>query len=113
MHIAITLGDPAGIGPEVVKAALTAWRPDAPDVQVTLVGPRNLTSPLVQRAGGLTDALNLDPFDGPLGEPSAASGAAALAAIHAAIDLADAGHVQALVTAPVSKQALVMAGGHD
>jgi len=130
-RLAVTLGDPAGIGPEVVAralstdAALEACRP-------LVVGPR---AALEAALGALGRRLALravapgdDPWEGsvpetvpvldpapdlplpPLGAPSAASGALALAALEAAADLARAGAVEGLVTAPVAKAAVRLAG---
>lgn len=83
--LAITLGDPAGIGPEVVEKALA-----------TLAVPHRIFGRV--------------PPDIRHGEISAAYGAIALEAIHAAIDAVESGECSALVTAPIHKQSIALAG---
>lgn len=99
MRLAVTLGDPRGIGPEVAaKAArLLADHPERPSL--LFIGPRGT---------GAEDAA--DEFI-PLGEWSAtgdevAAGRLAAAAIEEAIQLASAGKVAGIVTAPIDKHAL-------
>jgi len=83
--LAITLGDPAGIGPEVVEKALASL-----DVPVRLFGTTR--SPVRY------------------GEISAEYGRVALAAIDDALDAIARGECSALVTAPIHKQAIALAG---
>ncbi len=101
----MTLGDPAGIGPEVVALALN----DAADY--VLFGPANIAGPIAETAGAR--AVLGPAFDGPRGRPSAASGSAALHALMSAIEHAQRGDVDALCTAPLSKEALALAGSAD
>jgi len=92
-RIALTCGDPAGIGPEVVAAA--AADPAVLDVCVPVVfGP----SPDDARAGFR------------LGEVSAAAGQAAFDTLVGAVRAAEAGEVDAIATGPVSKEAFAAAG---
>jgi 4-hydroxythreonine-4-phosphate dehydrogenase len=83
--LAITLGDPAGIGPEVVEKAL-----------------RDLDVPA--RLFGATG--------GPIryGEISAEYGRIALQAIDDAVGAIERGECSALVTAPIHKQSIALAG---
>lgn len=91
IRLAVTAGDPAGIGPEIRTAAIDALEPaERAAVELVLIG--DLTRP-----------------DGPPG-PSAASGAVAAAGLLEAIDLARSGEVDGVVTAPLSKEALRLAG---
>ena len=83
--LAITLGDPAGIGPEVVAKALRQI-----DVPHRLFGETR------------------EPVR--YGEISAASGRIALDAIESAIQSIERGECSALVTAPIHKQAIALAG---
>jgi 4-hydroxythreonine-4-phosphate dehydrogenase len=83
--LAITLGDPAGIGPEIVRKALSNV-----DVPFRLFGETD-------------DAIRY-------GEISAQYGRVALDAIDAAIDAVERGECSALVTAPIHKQAIALAG---
>jgi 4-hydroxythreonine-4-phosphate dehydrogenase len=114
-RLALTAGDPAGIGPEVVLKALSS--PDRPPAPVIVYGPMAV---LLDRAVrfGLRPPQELDarfvdvPLDGPvdLGRTSAAAGRAAARAVLRAVADARAGRVQALVTAPLNKQSLHAAG---
>ena len=115
MKLVVTLGDPAGIGPEVVEAALRRWLPAQPaPMDIALIGPAGVADAIANRlAAASVRALVQPPFLGPVGEPTAQSGAAALGALMAGIHLAQQGQAQALVTAPISKQALAMAGSKD
>jgi 4-hydroxythreonine-4-phosphate dehydrogenase len=89
-RIALTAGDPAGIGPEIVRKAA--------------VDPRVLAvcEPVVY---GPPDVLQVTP-----GEVSAHAGRAAYEAVCAAVRDALAGQVDAVATAPVSKLAFARAG---
>ncbi|KAA2316951.1 4-hydroxythreonine-4-phosphate dehydrogenase PdxA [Pseudooceanicola sediminis] len=125
--LAVTLGDPAGIGPEIALRAVIA--PDAPDC--VLYGPhvvaeraRALVAPdhvlqivshpeepaLSGRHLRLveTGAAMVTPV--PYGAVSQDAGQAAFGAIRAAIDAAMAGQVGGIVTAPIHKEALSAAG---
>jgi 4-hydroxythreonine-4-phosphate dehydrogenase len=115
MRLALTLGDPAGIGPEVVLKALAD--PDRPPAAFVLYGPAAALADRARRFG-LKSAEELGaevvdiPLEGPvpLGRTSAAGGrAAALAVLRAAED-AMAGRVDAIVTAPLNKESLHAAG---
>ncbi|HTI68039.1 MAG TPA: 4-hydroxythreonine-4-phosphate dehydrogenase PdxA [Caulobacteraceae bacterium] len=129
--IAISLGDPAGIGPEIAfKAAqdrrvLAACRPvlvgdrRALEVHGRACGfePRiNVVAPggaADARGGGAVDLVHLDLFgDAPLrlGEVSALAGHAALDAARAAIDMAMKGEVAAVVACPQTETAIAMTG---
>lgn len=89
-RIALTVGDPAGIGPEIVEKAMA-------DAQV-----RASCEPLVYGPPG---SAHFTP-----GTLSAESGRAAYEAIVAAVRDAQAGRVDAIATAPVSKLAFARAG---
>jgi len=113
--IALTLGDPAGIGPEV---ALAAQRDPAirSHARLLLLGPGRLRPKGIlpfDPATEIQDSAWLD-TGGPgawrMGEVQASCGRAAIDALRAGHDLATARRVDALVTGPVSKQALHMAG---
>jgi 4-hydroxythreonine-4-phosphate dehydrogenase len=91
--VAITAGDPSGIGPEIaVKAARD---------------PRVLAA-CVPRLYGPHTPGDLDAF--PAGQVSAASARAAYDAIVRAVEDARQGRVSAIATAPVSKAAFAAAG---
>ncbi len=111
--LALSLGDPAGIGPEVAAKAL-ADRGLARAAHWLVCGspasvPKALWPALAPRAGLRWLALP-DAGRWRLGRPSAASGALAAQAVRAGARLALSGQAQALVTAPLSKEALHLAG---
>jgi 4-hydroxythreonine-4-phosphate dehydrogenase len=89
-RIALTVGDPAGIGPEIAAKA-------AEDPLV-----RHACEPILYGAGGTSQFTP--------GELSAAAGRAAYEAILAAVRDAQAGVVDAIATAPVNKLAFARAG---
>jgi 4-hydroxythreonine-4-phosphate dehydrogenase len=110
-RLAVTLGDPRGIGPEITAAALAAPL----DADVTLVGADDQIAaiPAARRvAVGRWDR----PVGGDAGGGHGAGGREALAggiagrAIETAAKLALAGEVDAIVTAPAHKHALHVAG---
>ncbi len=114
--IALTAGDPAGIGPEIVAAALSD-RALRDDVRLVAIGPAGLRPadvPLLEgRTSEVGDAAWIatpGPDEWELGRVQAACGRAALAALESGVELASSGRVDALVTAPVSKEALHLAG---
>lgn len=114
--VAITLGDPAGVGPELV--ARVCHDPDVlAAVEPIVVGRSMLLS-----AGAL--ACGLDAPQVELvkcgegagikpGQPNEAGGRQAGAFIEKALELCLSGQVQAMVTGPISKAALQAAGYPD
>lgn len=114
--IGITLGDPGGIGPEICVKALAEIDP-IPNAEVMLYGSDSVLSRLSQN---LDFALNTLPFtlvecelpiQAPdMGQPSVESGQAAFLYFERAFLDAQAGKLQALVTAPISKQSWSLAG---
>ena len=124
--IAITIGDPSGIGPEVTAKALaqeevwTCCRPlvvgDAGIMRraFDLVAPDRAPRAIQDSAEAhydpatpdVLDLANVDPAAFVPGAVSAAMGTAAAAYIERAVALAQAGHVEAIATAPINKAAL-------
>lgn len=97
VRLALTLGDPRGIGPEVTAAALAeSW---GPAVRLVTVGPEG--------AGPAPD-IAIGTFEPDAG--AAAAGRLAGAAIERAAELALADEVDGIVTAPIDKTALAAAG---
>jgi 4-hydroxythreonine-4-phosphate dehydrogenase len=124
--IGITMGDPAGIGPEVAVAA--ARHPEVAAVcrplllgdpaRFAAVDPSarlaEVTTAAEARGTG-GDAVPVlacasVPADLPWGRPEPAAGRAALEVIDRSIDLARTGAIDAVATAPVSKAAVAAAG---
>ena len=109
-RIALTLGDPRGIGPEITSLALEGGL----EAEVTLVGPDDLIAflPAAERVG--VGAWN----GGAGGSGSDAraqamrAGTLAGRAIEIAARLALEGSVDAMVTAPIEKHATRLAGFH-
>ena len=91
--VGITVGDPAGIGPEIARKA-------AADPRVAAV--------CVPRLYGPTTAAHLARFTP--GQLSAEAGRAAYDALVAAVDDARTFRIDAIATAPVNKEAFALAG---
>ncbi|MEM8885224.1 MAG: 4-hydroxythreonine-4-phosphate dehydrogenase PdxA [Planctomycetota bacterium] len=103
IRLAITAGDPFGIGPEVIRKALASL---PAGVHATVFGDPALFDEE-------TEVVSV-PSAGDPPEPrgaTAAGGRAALAALDAAIAAVKAGRHDALVTGPISKEACVLADG--
>lgn len=115
--IALTTGDPAGIGPEIALAAAADERVRSA-LRLVLIGGGSLRPASIPgAASGTLDELapvqwieSEAPRQWAMGRVQRECGAAALAALRAGHELASARRVQALVTAPVSKEALHLAG---
>ncbi|MCH2106665.1 MAG: 4-hydroxythreonine-4-phosphate dehydrogenase PdxA [Planctomycetes bacterium] len=115
--LAVPVGDPAGIGPEVVTAAMGKMEVRAA-AKLLAIGPGSLrpdSVPLIvdpEEAGRHPSSwLATDgPKEWRMGEASAVCGAAAIASLRAGHELALSGAVDGLVTGPVCKQAFHMAG---
>ena len=105
IRIAVTAGDPLGVGPEVTAAALDAL---PGGVEVTVYGD---PAQFPDDAAVVPVPLTV-PLPGTR-EPTEAGGRAALAAFDAATAAVRAGRHDALVTAPISKEACVLAGGQS
>lgn len=112
-RLALTTGEPAGIGPEVAIATLAKLRSTL-DADVTLIGSAAL---LQQRANDLAlPFADAELVDTPLAAPALAgrldarNAAYVLATLDAAIDGCRAGRFDAIVTAPVHKGIINDAG---
>ena len=111
--IGITMGDPVGIGPEVILKALTS-----PEIRAAanyvVIGSEKVLSNISDRV--LTDnisVLDLDNFtvnNALTHKPLPDSGKASVEYILKGLDLAINGKIDALVTAPISKEAIKLAG---
>lgn len=99
-RLAITLGDPRGIGPEIVRAALADAAVQAA-ATFTIVGPSGTLVPVDVDVGAWTSEDRAD-----------RAGRLAGLAIERATRLALDGVVDGIVTAPIDKAAL-LAGGYD
>lgn len=128
----MTLGDPAGVGPEVVLKALRSCRPEPDSARVVVLGDRGTLEyycglygwpATIRELRSVDDAddepgtIQLLPTSQPIrdlrpGEIRAECGAAAAAALTAGGRLCAAGQLDGLVTAPIHKSALRLAGIH-
>lgn len=113
--VALSTGDPAGIGPEIVLQALREPALAAA-ARLVVCGPERLRPRDVPPAGDLgaqaghSWLATADHSPVETGRVQRAAGLEALAALRAGHELALARRVGALVTAPVSKEALHLAG---
>jgi 4-hydroxythreonine-4-phosphate dehydrogenase len=99
-RLAMTLGDPRGIGPELVQAMLDDSA--VTDVcELLLVGPRGTEVDVHESIGTWVP-----------GGGAALAGKLAGDAIVRAVELAQSGAVRGIVTAPIDKHALLL-GGYD
>lgn len=116
--ILITLGDIGGIGPEIVIKALNSVEIAVEPKDIILVGNREIFYKTALEVG-LPILQNLEIIDVPfdlskykLGEPTQESGKYSLESLKKCCELAKEGIAKAIVTAPVSKKSINMAGYH-
>ena len=130
--LAVTMGEPAGIGAEIVLKAWAGRRQSSLPVFFVLDDPERLSAlatdlgiaAAVQPIGAARDAAAV--FDHALpvlpvalrepvraGQPSAANAPAVINAIDRAIDLVQSGEAAAIVTNPIHKHTLYAAGFPD
>ncbi|MEQ5839782.1 4-hydroxythreonine-4-phosphate dehydrogenase PdxA [Paraburkholderia acidicola] len=119
LHIAITTGEPAGVGPELTVLAMSAAAAHWPDARFTVLGDVGLLEARAKAVGVDWAALPADRVTAehrPLGVPSqagkldVANGRYVLGLLDAAIDGALAGTYDAIVTAPLQKSTINDAG---
>jgi 4-hydroxythreonine-4-phosphate dehydrogenase len=128
--IAITMGDPGGVGPEIILKALNAKTVQdicKPVIVGDLSVLENAKGPLPmgiqpklaaidnpdEETGEAAGVIDLKAVpDGALtvGKPGAYAGHASVAYIKKAVELAQSGKAAAIVTAPINKETLYMAG---
>jgi 4-hydroxythreonine-4-phosphate dehydrogenase len=126
--IAVTAGDPGGIGPEIVAHLFAAFTPE--ESTAVVIGSRRVLEPWAKRFSWeprrslredeLGDSRAIDAqvlllplpceADFAIGEDSPGGGRHAGEAIEEACRLAAEGAIDAIVTAPISKKSLNMAG---
>lgn len=123
VQLALTLGDPAGIGPEIVLKALADARLTQA-YNITVVGTRSLLESTYNKLSAVSDLACPDQIavhDVPLsssvdeiylGQGNAASGAASFAYLKTAIAETLAGNFDGIVTSPIAKSCWQLAG-HD
>jgi 4-hydroxythreonine-4-phosphate dehydrogenase len=128
--LGVTMGDPAGVGPEIIARALgepvvreqsrpvvigsadamreaaALVRSPLPVLAVKAVAECRWTPPAIE----VLDLGNVDMSTLPRGQVSGAAGRAAYEYIETAVRLARAGEIDGIVTAPINKEALAAAG---
>jgi 4-hydroxythreonine-4-phosphate dehydrogenase len=130
--IAITMGDPVGIGPEIIAKVVDSGE-IYPVCRPVVVGDANVLRKIVEEMSlsvsvrGVSTLADVDPTIGKLdvldlgtvdisrhawGKPDASSGKSVVEYIRKATKLAIKGDVDALVTAPISKEMMNAAGHH-
>ena len=127
--IAVTMGDPAGVGPEITAKALVNPKIRAV-CRAVVVGDLRTMERAAGAVGVGVAAVDVDALDrgvdeiqvydpwgrdlseAPVGMVDARAGAAAAEAVIAATKLALDGRVAAIVTAPINKAAINAAGYH-
>lgn len=128
--LGVTMGDPAGIGPEIIARACADARVTATSRPVVIGSAAIMRealalvgSPLAlhavasladcrwsERTLECLDLANVDVAALPRGAVSGAAGRAAYEYVERAVELATAGAIGAIVTAPINKEALAAAG---
>lgn len=128
VRIGLTMGDPAGIGPEILLLACKLLSPQVKRRELDLVAIA--TQSILEDAAaalyldmrivpGATHAVwpNVALVEAasqrsafPIGEVSAEAGRLAYAAVETSVKLALAGEIDAIATAPFSKEAINLAG---
>jgi 4-hydroxythreonine-4-phosphate dehydrogenase len=104
--LAITCGDPAGIGPEIIAQWLTENPDEAPAVAV--IGPAKWLATLPPAGAKL--AVGLEEFSATPGQPDGEGALVAWAAMERAAAGCKAGEFSGVVTGPISKAALARIG---
>lgn len=130
--LAVTMGDPAGVGAEIIAKALASenvFRRAQPFVvgsrdcleQAKLQTASNIRFETIEsidslrQAPGVVQVLEAEPFDAAgltMGQVDADCGRAAVRYFEAAVKLAQAGRIKGVVTCPINKEAVHAAGFH-
>jgi 4-hydroxythreonine-4-phosphate dehydrogenase len=105
-RIAITCGDPAGIGPEVVAAWLRGH--PATEAELAVIGPARWLASLPE--GPEKVAVGLESYEATPGRPDGEGALVAWAALERAAALCRGGACAGVVTAPVSKERMAAIG---
>ena len=115
--IGITMGDPTGVGPEIAIKAVAEM--SAGDRALTRIYGNRATLELACKSVGVDvslEGLVVDlPIEGgplPWGKLDARGGDAAFRCIERAVRDAESGAIGCIVTAPINKEALNLAGHH-
>jgi len=102
VRLAVTVGDPRGIGPEILPSAVRQLLHASPEVEIVVLGDEESVS----RAPKGIEGRSFGSFDGSLEH----AGSLSLRALEGGVQMAMRKEVHALVTGPVHKPALRRAG---
>jgi len=108
--IGVTIGDPSGIGPEVVVKALS------PNItkkaNFIVIGDKRVIFNYTDKLPGVSilDLKNINPKSLKMGNPTIDTGKASLEYVMEAIRLIKEGKIDGMVTAPICKSAIHKAG---
>lgn len=127
--LAISMGDPAGVGPEIAIKALLNKSKLPPNCDIFIIGDASVISDCAKRLNIFTnimviqnpsdfipgqinvlDMKLISPKDFKIGENSKKCGEASYKYIIKAIEMAKKGSIDAVVTNPINKASLNMAG---
>jgi len=115
--LALTMGDPAGIGPEITRAAWARLRQGRPFVLLAdpaLFPEGRVVASAAEASSVFAEALPILPVKLAAavvpGQPDSENAAAVIASIERATRLTEAGETAAVVTNPISKATLYGAG---
>ena len=119
VNIGITMGDPAGVGPEVICKAIAAL-PAADREGIVVIGDKVTLLRAADVCGvapGVLDSIRIEDVATPgvplpFGKLDKAGGEACFRYIKRAVDMAQANEIGCIITAPISKEALNSAGHH-
>ncbi|MDQ8179264.1 4-hydroxythreonine-4-phosphate dehydrogenase PdxA [Pelagicoccus sp. SDUM812005] len=107
-RIAITCGDPSGLGPELIEACLR--EEDYGDARFVVFGSRAWCERLEAAGGGRVRGVALSDADFVAGTPNPEGARLAIAAMEAAAKACVDGECDAVVTGPISKALCVEVG---
>jgi 4-hydroxythreonine-4-phosphate dehydrogenase len=107
VRLAVSMGDPAGVGPELVARALAT----RPEIEFRVFGDRRVLDRAAASIGvaapdptRVEAVTALAPHEAVPGRPDVAGGRAQVAYLEAATRAVQSGEADALVTAPISKE---------
>jgi 4-hydroxythreonine-4-phosphate dehydrogenase len=111
MKIGMTMGDPAGVGPEIILKAIK----DEPIEDFLIIGSISIIEETKARYSlsvdpAVINCVDISRVDIPYGKVSKTAGEAAYKSILCAVDLLKRREIDTLVTAPVNKESLMLGG---
>lgn len=120
VRVGITMGDPSGIGPSIIAKALPRVRHLA---EFVIIGDRRIFEKQgdgsiffflkkIEPSPVFIDLNNVHPKTFQFGKIKAEYGRAAIEYLDKAMELLKRGQIDCLVTAPISKEAVNLAGSH-